>query len=360
MTGNSDNNKPRNYLSKIVVAFAAALLLAGLVYVFYHVSYMLLMVFAGILLGVFLDGLATLLRNHIRMPRWLALTLVSLVILLLLTAVGWFAGPRLANQFARLAELIPNSIQSLMNKLTQYEWGQNLLADKPSAREILPPVSEIVGSIKGIFSTTLGTLTTVLIILFIGIYTAADPNVYIDNGLRLVPKKNRGRAREIVHSIGNAMRWWLAGRFASMAIVGLLTAGAMAIIGIPLALTLGFIAAVLSFVPYIGPITSAIPAVLVALTVDPILTLWVIAAYIVVQAIESYLITPIIQQRAISIPPVLLITGQILMGVLAGLAGVFLATPLVVIIIVLIQTLYVQDTLGEDVKIMGVHGKEQN
>lgn len=359
MTGDTNTNLSGNYLRKIVVAFAAALLLAGLIYVFYHVSYMLLIVFAGILLGVFLDGLATLLRKHIRMPRWLALTLVSLIILLILTAVGWFAGPRLATQFTRLAELIPNAIQNIQDKLMQYEWGRNLLAGRPGARDILPPVSEIVGSIKGIFSTTLGTLTTVLIILFIGIYTAADPNVYIDNGLRLVPKENRKRAREIVRSIGAAMRWWLVGRFASMAVVGLLTAGAMAIIGIPLALTLGFIAAVLSFVPYIGPITSAIPAVLVALTVDPFLTVWVIAAYTAVQTIESYLITPIIQQRAISIPPVVLITGQILMGVLAGLAGVFLATPLAVVVIVLIQTLYVQDTLGEDVKIMGVHDNEQ-
>jgi predicted PurR-regulated permease PerM len=113
------------------------------------------------------------------------------------------------------------------------------------------------------------------------------------------------------------------------------------------------IAAVLSFVPIIGPVLSAIPLVLVALAEDPILAVWALLIYLAVQFLESYMITPLIQREAISIPPALLISAQTVMGVLFGLVGIFLATPLAVVVIVAVQMLYVEDVLKEPVQVMG-------
>jgi len=138
-----------------------------------------------------------------------------------------------------------------------------------------------------------------------------------------------------------------------MLILGVLTTLGLWILGIPLALTLGIIAAVLSFIPNIGPIISAVPAILIALIESPSKALYVIFLYIGIQTVESYLITPIIQKKAVHLAPALLIAVQIMIGVLLGALGLLLATPLMVVIIVLVQMLYVQDTLGYDVTVLG-------
>jgi predicted PurR-regulated permease PerM len=116
---------------------------------------------------------------------------------------------------------------------------------------------------------------------------------------------------------------------------------------------LGLIAALLSFVPYIGPIVSVIPAVFVALADTPTKVLYVIIVYVAVQILESNLITPLIQEQTVSLAPVVLVAAQLLMGVLVGVVGVFIATPLAVVCIVLVQMLYVEDVLGEAVTPLG-------
>jgi predicted PurR-regulated permease PerM len=138
-----------------------------------------------------------------------------------------------------------------------------------------------------------------------------------------------------------------------MAVVGFLTAVGLWVAGIPLAFVLGLIAALLSFVPYIGPIASVVPAALVALAESPTKVLYVFIIYGVVQLLESYLITPLIQERAVSIPPAVLISAQVIMGILAGAIGVLMATPLAVVLIVLVQMLYLADVLGDPVSTLG-------
>jgi predicted PurR-regulated permease PerM len=159
--------------------------------------------------------------------------------------------------------------------------------------------------------------------------------------------------------LGRVLRWWLVGRFVSMAIVGAVTATGLWLIGIPSPLALGLIAALLEFVPYIGPIFAAAPALLVALVLGPTELAYVALLYGVVQVLESYFINPLVQERAVSILPAALITAQVIMGVLAGPTGVVLATPLAVSTIVLIQMLYIEDVLGDSVKILGTHSQRR-
>jgi predicted PurR-regulated permease PerM len=143
-----------------------------------------------------------------------------------------------------------------------------------------------------------------------------------------------------------------------MLVIGVLVTIGFWIIDLPFALTLGIITALLSFIPFIGPFLSYIPAVLVALLESPMQVLYVSIVYFAIQILESYFITPNIEHKAVFIPPALLISMQILMGALMGIMGVLFATPLAVVFIILIQMLYVRDVLGDSIKILGKREKK--
>lgn len=330
----------------LLIAVGVVLGVAFLVYA----HSIVLVIFASILLAVFLDGLANLLSSHSRFSRGWSLVTVVAVILLLVIGTIWLLGPRLVTQMSQLSELIPKAVQQLEATLEQNRIGRLLLPQQPQR---LLPNGNVMGRITGMFSTTLGAFTYFFVIILTGIYIAVDPRLYINGLFHLVPKDKRSHMWTIFTKMGHALRWWLVGRFASMAIVGGLTALALYIAGVPLALTLGLIAAILSFVPLLGPILSLVPALLVALVESIQLALYVTAIYIVVQLVETYLVTPLVQERTVAMPPALLLNGQVILGYLAGAIGVFLATPLLVSLMVAVQILYVEEEIGDSVHVLG-------
>ncbi len=338
-----------------LIIVGSAILLVIFLIVVRQVFNVLLIFFAGVLLAVFLDGLAGFVQRKTPLSRYLSLFLVIVILIGIFISAERFAGPKLIDEVVKLLERLPQAMESLRNTLLQYQWSKKLLTGISETGQVLPLGTDVLGGITGLFSSIFSGLITILIILFIGFYLAVNPHMYIQNGIRLLPTDQRNRAREVFHALGHALRWWLAGRISSMIVVGILTAIGLSIIGVPLAIALGFVAALFSFVPYVGPILSVVPAALVALAEEPILVVYTVIVYSIVQLLESYLITPLIQERAVSIPPAVLILMQILMGVLAGAFGVLLATPLAVIIIVLVQMLYIQDVLGDKIKILGEH-----
>ncbi len=185
------------------------------------------------------------------------------------------------------------------------------------------------------------------IILAIGLYLAAEPGLYKNGFLQLIPAARRARTREVLEAVGSTLQWWLWGKLLGMLVIGVLTTLGLLLLGIPLALTLGLLAALLTFIPNIGPILAVVPAALLALIESPTKAFYVLALYFVIQTIESYLITPLVQRRTISMPPALTITAQMVMGVLLGAMGVVLATPLTAAAMVVVKMLYVEDALGE-------------
>lgn len=138
------------------------------------------------------------------------------------------------------------------------------------------------------------------------------------------------------------LRWWLVGKLLSMSIVGLLTTAGLWLLGVPLALAFGLIAAALTFVPNIGPVLSVVPPALLALTDEPRVAAYVVALYVGIQTVESYAITPIIQRRTVSLPPALTITAQVALGFLVGALGVAVATPLTAAVMTIVRVLYVE------------------
>jgi predicted PurR-regulated permease PerM len=314
-----------------------------------QVASVLLLIFAGGLLAVFLDGLTTQLHKRTGLSRGWCLGLVVLVLVAFFFGSGWFAGPRIGDQIGELGERIPDAVDRLRSTIERYEWGRSLLSNAPSSGQGMSLLSFVAGGITNV----VGVITSGVVAIIIGFYAAVAPEVYIRGAIRLLPLARRERGREVVRALGLALRWWLVGRIASMVVVGVLTAVGLWIAGVPLAFALGLIAALLSFVPYIGPIISVVPAALVALAESPTKVLYVFIIYGVVQFLESNIVTPLIQERAVSIPPAVLISAQIIMGILAGAIGVLMATPLAVTLIVLVQMLYLADTLGDPVSTLG-------
>ncbi|MBD3298009.1 MAG: AI-2E family transporter [candidate division Zixibacteria bacterium] len=349
----------KEFIARTVIVTAVIAATIVLLFVLRHIAQMLLVLFAGVLLAVLLDNLANRLTRLSHAPRPITLIVVIVILLLVGTLFGWFIGPRIADQMSGLVERIPEALTNVQDELRATALGRQVLRMLTDPREILKPGSELFGQVTGIFSSALGALTSVVITFFIGIYLAANPRSYMTNATMIVPPAKRERAMQVLVAVGRALRWWLAGRLASMAIVGVLTAIGFWIAGIPLALTLGLIAAVLSFVPLIGPTLAAIPMILVALAEDPTLVIWALLVYGIVQLLETYVITPGIQKEAVFIPPALLLSVEILLGVLFGIPGILLATPIAVIGIVLVQMLYIEDVLGDSVRVMGDHGPQE-
>ena len=359
-SSNQQNNDKSSghdaYFSRRVLITAGIILvMAGALYIIGHLSQLVLVILAGVLLGVLLDGLALRLSERFPLSRGVALAMIVVFIAAVLGGAGWFAGPRLADQVGQLTNRIPEAVEQIKLTLMERDWGKLIVENMPAPKEILPFGSQELISAEKAFSSVFSATVDVLIILFIGLYLAAAPGLYINNALRLLPKDRRGRMKEVIETVTRVLQRWLVGRLASMLVVGLLTGLGLWLIGVPLAVTLGLIAALMSFVPFIGPLLSTIPAALVALAKDPLLVVYVLIVFAIVQTLESYVITPLIQRRAVSLPPALLISIQILMGALFGTLGLFLATPTAVAVIVMVQMLYVEDILGDRTKILGTH-----
>jgi len=191
-------------------------------------------------------------------------------------------------------------------------------------------------------------LGDIYIIIFLGIFFTVSPSLYKDGIVKLVPKQGQRKAREIVERLSQVLKGWLKGMMIAMVLIAVLTFIGVSIIGIPMALALAVIAGILNFIPNFGPLMAMVPAVLLGF-VDSTQTAIIVAAlYILIQTLESNIITPTIQRRMINLPPALLIIAQLLMGTLSGALGIILATPLLAITMVLVEELYVKQNNEEE------------
>jgi predicted PurR-regulated permease PerM len=187
----------------------------------------------------------------------------------------------------------------------------------------------------------------ILVILFLALYLAAEADLYAGGLLRLVPPARRARAALVMHETATAIWYWMLGRLFSMTVLGLVTTLGLWLLGVPLPVALGFLAGIMIFVPYIGSIASAIPAVVIAAAISLSLAVYVIVLYVGVHLVEGYILVPLVQRRAVHLPPALTLSAQVVLGVLAGIIGLLFATPLVAAGLVLVRMIYVEGILGD-------------
>jgi predicted PurR-regulated permease PerM len=217
----------------------------------------------------------------------------------------------------------------------------------------LPDVGQIFRSLAGVLLQTARTGALLMVSFVVTVFVAFDPHVYHRGVLWLVPTEQEAIARQTMDRLLVAMRWWMVGRLASMTAVGILTSLGMWLIGMPAPMALGALAGLLSFVPNIGPIAAAVPGLLLAMGQGPWVTLGVLCVYLVAQLIESNAITPLVEQYAVSVPPGVLIVTQFVFAALAGAWGMIVSTPLLVVVMVLVQQLYVRQRLQKPIEVTG-------
>ncbi|MFN3596668.1 MAG: AI-2E family transporter [Rubricoccaceae bacterium] len=334
------------FARRALVVIGLVALVAVVLFGAYALFDVLLLTFGGLLFAVFLDGVAGFLRDKTGMPRPAALGVTLAGIVALLVGAGWLLGPDLVEQGAELGNALASGYEELRRTLEESDLAP--LADQlPTGQEMAERAGALANEIPGLVSSIVGGLSTLFVVIIVGIYFTLKPSLYVRGVVALVPISKRERAHEVLQRVGVALKKWLVGQFILMAFVGTLITIGLFLLGIPLAFALGFLAFLLDFIPIIGPFIAAAPAILVAFLVGPEQALYVALLYFGVQQVESYLLAPKVQERVVDLPPVVLILAQVLMGGVAGLLGITLATPLAVAVIVLIQMLYVEDTLGD-------------
>jgi predicted PurR-regulated permease PerM len=344
-----DPDEQRRFIRRVAIIIGLVGVVVITLVIFGLAWTAMLTVFGGALIGVLLDGIAERIVKWTHAPRTLVLIALLLLTLGALVGAGFWLGPALAEHTDGLREQVSLAWNDIRVQLERRPWGPRVLEELSS----IDVTSLITPKFGGLLSTTVGTIASLLLVGVFGVYFALDPQTYICGLARLFPPSQRDRVLELFASTGRALRSWLVGRFLSMFVIGSCTGIGLWLVGIPLALPLGVIAGAFSFVPNVGPLLSAVPGLLIGLSLSPTTALWALLVYLGVQAIESYAITPLIDQRVVSMPPALLLAFQMLMGLSGGVIGLFMATPLLVTLVVIVQSTYLRDTLGDDVRLIG-------
>lgn len=205
--------------------------------------------------------------------------------------------------------------------------GQRLLAQLGGARRFFLPV----------LSSTLAVVAGIVLILFLSIYLAADPEVYRRGLLRLVPRHRRRQADATLGAIAITLRRWLITQFIAMLVIGVVTTAMLLVLHVRAAIPLGILAGLLEFVPTVGPILSALPAIAMGFVDSPEKAAAVAIGYIGIQFVENHLLIPLLMKEGMDLPPALTIVMQALMALVFGFLGLVVAVPLLAAIIVTVR-----------------------
>jgi predicted PurR-regulated permease PerM len=347
MNDESSSPKQRRLLRRFALVDGIAALFLALVAGIYYAADALLLVFACVLFAILLYELSAILCRRFHINRKLALAIVVGTLLLIIGFGGWAMAPQISEQATQLAKTIPTSIQRLQQMVEQHPLLKRVASELPQPKQLMQYLGQMVPNAGLFFGGVLGAIGNVAIILFVGIYFAVSPGIYRRGFIRLVPPPKRERADQVVHEIGATLARWLLGTSCSMLIAGTATSIGLSLLGVPLALILGIIAGLLDFIPYLGPIMAGVPAVLIALSVDPQLALYTIMLFGGIQLVQGYIVQPLIDSWAVEIAPALIIVMQLIFGTIFGFAGIALATPMTATLMVLVKMLYVEDILGD-------------
>jgi predicted PurR-regulated permease PerM len=335
-----------NFARRVVVGVLVAILLVGLVALIWKEMRVLLLAFGGVLFGIFLSTLGDWAARLLKVRYGFGLAVTLLLLAVAATLLGWFLETRIANQIAELSKELPVSLGRIRDYLNTQPWGRYLLEQMPTADHPLANTSQF-STLTGLAVEVGAFFAGVFIILFVGVFGAAEPQEYLSGIFHLVPHRYRARLHEAMAALLYNLRWWLVGQVALMVMIGASTTLGLWLIGVPLALALGIIAGLLEIIPYIGPWISAIPALLMALLLSPYHVLATGALYLGLHILEGYILSPLIQRGVVLLPPAFTLVMQVILGDLFGFLGLFVAAPLTVSLVVIFKMLYVKDTLGD-------------
>jgi predicted PurR-regulated permease PerM len=295
--------------------------------------------FGALVLANGMNAVACFLARKVRIRYALGLLAVVTTGLTVLGAVGWFFGATINNQLEELSDKIPDGLQWLTNQIEARPYMRDLLS-KLEINDLSGTTGWIAKTLTPILRSFLGAAGSLVVMAIVSIYLAAQPERYRSGALRLLPFSARSKASELLDATGNILGRWLAGQVAVMATVGLLSGVGLWLLGIDAAFVLGLVGGLMSFVPYLGSVMTAVLATLFALAQGPYHAAAVIVMYICVHFVEGNFITPLIQAEATSLPPAITLLAVISCAILFGPSAAFLAAPLTLFVITALDVLY--------------------
>jgi predicted PurR-regulated permease PerM len=326
----------KDFQKKVWVATAIIALVVILLWIIKAIFNVLLLLFAGSLIAIFFVGLAGIIERKFGIKNGLSLVISIIGSLLLLIGFFWLAGNAISTQISDLKETLPSAVENVKAKLAQSGLGRRVL-ETATSEDVSGQATSVL---QTFFKSTFGVLGDIYVVLFLGIFFTVSPKSYINGMVKLVPPSGKQKAKDVVDKLGASLSRWLKGQIFAMLVVFVLSAIGLLIIDVPMWLVLSLMAGLLNFIPNFGPLIAMIPAVLVGFLQGPTTALIVAGLYLTVQILESNFVTPQIQKRMLSIPPALIIIAQLIMGVLTGGWGLVLATPVMVVLMVLVRELY--------------------
>lgn len=330
-----------HYIRRVVMTLAVIALAYGA----WQLAGVWLLIFGAVLIAVILRAIAAPIERHAGISSDVALFVAVALITLTLVVTLWLAGNSVEGQIGVLAEKIPaawRDVQRYFRGSMLSDWSKDM-----------GDGTGMLSSLSWATTTVIGTVADIGLMLFGGIYLAARPDFYRKGLLKMLPASATLHVAETMDASGHALKLWLKGQLISMTIVAVLVGLGLWLVGLPSALTLGLLAGLGEFIPIIGTLFAAIPALILAFAVDTETALWTLGVYVFVQQVQGNIIMPIIQQHMVYLPPAITLFALMIFAMLFGPLGVLFAAPLTVVVYVAVKKLYVQDTLGEETPIPG-------
>jgi predicted PurR-regulated permease PerM len=327
----------QNFVSKILIVVVIGALLMAL----YHGARFFLLVFAGALIAILWRGVARWLSNKTGIQfKWLfpAVIIFNIGTIILFF---WLSSPSISQQAGRLSEEIPKVVKQVESSLNNSGIGRKI-RDSISENGLS---EDQVKRALNFFSGTFNFFIDVLLIFAFSLFLTANPHLYKKGVLYLVSKKYQSTVNHLFSRLRRVLFRWFIGKILDMFSIFLMTIVGLWFLDMPMIFTFALIAFFFSFVPNIGPVISAIPPVAIAFLDSPQKALYVALLYLGIQFTESYFVTPNVQKKASYTAPVLLLLVQFLLAKFLGVLGLFLSTPLLIMITVTVKQLYVENYL---------------
>jgi predicted PurR-regulated permease PerM len=313
-------------------------------YVVWLLVDLLLLLFACALVSLILLTFTNAVRRRTNLPFAVSLGLVVIGLLASIGGAVAFFGATMQSEFAELGTRLPAAWADLEVRMRTSALGASILE---RAQGVAPSGQAIVNAATAALAAVGGAVSGFLLVLVGGLYLAAQPTLYSTGLLRMMPTQARASVAETLDAISVSLRNWLKGQALGMLFVGIGTGLGLWLVGVPAAWAIGLIAGLAEFVPYLGIFIAAIPAVVLGFGQGTDTGLWTIGVLIAVQQLQGNLVMPLLQNRMVDLPPAVTIFGIIAAGILFGVPGVLLATPLTIVVLVLVRRLYLKEDKQE-------------
>lgn len=325
------------------------LLTGGLLLIVYFLGDVLLLVFAGVLLAVGLDGLASAIAGRNPNVRGRALIGLATGITIFIVGALGLAATRLLQQFWEVRRSVVKFAEQTVEWLADYGALPIMEEMRGENGESSGAIGDVAGHAMNVGVTAVGAASSILILVVLTLFLSANPALYRDGLVLLVPPNQREIVNETLSALAHNLRWWFLGQLVSMTLLGVAVGIGLFLLGVDLWLTLAVLTALLTVVPFVGPLVATVPIVAVGFAEGTKTGIIVLVGYLVIQTIEGNIVGPLIQKKAVNLAPALLIAVQVLLSLTFGVMGLILAAPLTIVAMVSVQKLWVEHTLGEKI-----------